>query len=67
MQYKIFISSRVSPVGLSLNLSEVVRSADCQVSLNTHTDDHVNARNNTDSVKTLGLRFNFNHLTSGHL
>ena len=59
--------SHDSPVSLSLNLSEVMRPADRQVPLNAHTDDHVNARNNTDSVKTLGLRFNFNHLTSGHL
>ena len=41
-----------SPVSLSLNLSEVMGPADRQVPLNAHTDDHVNARNNTDSVKT---------------
>ena len=29
-----------------------MRPADRQVPLNAHTDDHVNARNNTDSVKT---------------
>ena len=47
----INLISEDSPVSLSLNLSEVMRSADRQVSLNAHTDDHVNARNNTDSVK----------------
>ena len=44
--------SQDSPVGLSLNLSEMMGPADRQVPLNAHTDDHVNARNNTDSVKT---------------
>ena len=48
----INLISEDSPVSLSLNLSEVMRPADRQVSLNAHTDDHVNARNNTDSAKT---------------
>ena len=29
------------PVVLCLDLSEVVRSADCKISLNANTDDHV--------------------------
>ena len=37
-----------SPAALRLNLSEVVRSADSQIALNADTDDHVDARNNTD-------------------
>ena len=47
-----------APVCLGLNLSEVMRPADCQIPLNAHTDDHVDARNNTDPGKTLIAIFN---------
>ena len=38
-----------SPVALFLNLSEVMWPTDGQISLNTNTDDHVDAGTDADS------------------